>query len=340
MYRFYELIAGKDSTEPLPGEVPWSYPYGLIEKVWLVLWGVLGLSGVVFRDQIIDPNQLLVISVGMLATVLVVPQITVRLGQRAFQFGRIGLSIVSAWFTYERANQFIASLRSTSYELEMLVADRLLFGGNPSEWAQTLANPVLTEYLQVMYLGYFPMMLLVGLALLAARKDRHFYTYLLAMNFAMITCHLFYVLVPVRSPFLIADMEPYRALISYGVPLQGLWLTDTLRQQLLETTTMRYDCFPSGHTMHSLLAMYFGWKAHPYMRSVLVVIGTSIIFSTIYLRYHYAIDLIAGGAFALFWIWASHEIARRTWAHEPVAQDALGPRILSVFQHWPGKRPD
>ena len=340
MYRFFDFLRFEDRSDRPVGSLPWHYPYGVLEKIWLVLWAMVGLAGLVYRDQIVGSMHLLTVSMSMLALVLVVPQITIRLGKRLHQLGRITLSIVSAWAGYERAAQFVESFRATSYETQMILADRLLFGGNPSEWTEPLINPVLTEYLQLVYLSYFPMMLLVALALFVGRKNRTFFRYLVAMNLAMISTHVFYVLVPVRSPFLIADDPEYASLIAYTVPLQGLWWTDGLRQHLLDATSMRYDCFPSGHTMHSILAMYFGWKTNSVVRTILVIIGVSIIFSTIYLRYHYAIDLVVGAGFAGFWIWASEKITANHWAREPTPQPQLGQRVLSVLQQWSGNRPD
>ncbi len=334
MYRLFDFFHIDEYPDEADGELPWHYPYGLLEKLWLVVWALIGLTGLIYRDQIAHSNELLMVSIGMLALVLVVPQITIRLGRHAVQLGRLGLSIVSSWETYERSAQFIAAFRSTSYEPQMILADRLLFGGNPTEWAQHLINPVLTEYLQLIYLSYFPMLLLVALTLFAARQNRELFRYLVAMNLAMLSCHIFYVLVPVRSPFIIAHMDQYKSLLTYSTPLQGLWFTHALRKDLLDATTMRFDCFPSGHTMHSILAMYFGWKTNSVTRTVLIVVGVSIIFSTIYLRYHYAVDLVAGAGFALLWIWASEKLTARAYGHEPVPRHQLGQKIFSVLQQW------
>ncbi len=340
MYRFFDFLRFERVPDKSVGELPWDYPYGLLEKIWLIVWALTGLVGAVYRDHIVRSTELLTVSVAMIAAVLILPQMTIRLGQAAYQIGRVGMSIASAWAGYERSAQFVEAFRATSYETQMLLADRLLFGGNPSQWTEVLIHPALTEYLQLTYVSYFPMMLLVALALLFARKNRTLFRYLLAMNLAMISCHLFYILVPVRSPFLIADDPQYSSLIAYTIPLQGLWWTDSLRQHLLDATVMRHDCFPSGHTMHSMLAMYFGWQTHKITRAVVVVIGLSIIFSTIYLRYHYAIDLVVGAGFAVFWIWASETLTQASWAAEPAPQPQFGQRVLSVLQNLSGNRRD
>ncbi|MFW6053671.1 MAG: phosphatase PAP2 family protein, partial [Persicimonas sp.] len=253
MYRFFEIFRHDNSLESPGEELPWQYPYGLLEKIWLGLWALVAMAGLVFFNRMVDAHEVLWVSAAMIALVLAVPQLTVRIGQNAVYFGRIALSIISSWAAYQRSAQFIESFRTTSYEAEMMLADEFLFGGNPSEWTEALINPVLTEYLQLTYMAYFPMMLLVGLGLLAREKQRSFYVYLLAMNLAFISCHVFYFLVPVRSPFLIADSAQWGALISYSAPLEGLWFTEGMRQRLLDATSMRYDCFPSGHTMHSIL---------------------------------------------------------------------------------------
>ncbi|QDG49239.1 phosphatase PAP2 family protein [Persicimonas caeni] len=340
MYRFFDFLRFDQVPDKPVGELPWHYPYGLLEKIWLVVWALIGLTGAVYREHIAASTELFGVSIAVIALVLILPQITIRLNQAAYGAGRIVVSVVSSWATYERSAQFLEAFRSTSYEMEMLLADRLLFGGNPSEWTEVLINPVLTEYLQLTYVSYFPMMLLVALALFFARKNRVLFRYLLAMNLAMVSCHFFYILVPVRSPFLIADDPQYASLISYSIPLQGLWWTEHLRQNLLDATVMRYDCFPSGHTMHSMLAIYFGWKTNRAVRAIVTVVGVSIIFSTIYLRYHYAIDLVAGAGFAVFWIWASAKMTAASWNDEPTPQPQLSQKVASVLQHFSGNRPD
>jgi membrane-associated phospholipid phosphatase len=48
--------------------------------------------------------------------------------------------------------------------------------------------------------------------------------------------------------------------------------------------------------------MYLGWKFHARSRWFLYVVGVLLIVATVYQRYHYVIDLIAGAAFAVLCI--------------------------------------
>jgi len=60
------------------------------------------------------------------------------------------------------------------------------------------------------------------------------------------------------------------------------------------------DAFPSGHTSVVLIVLAFGWRLLPKWRLPLATVVASILFSTVYLSYHYFVDLLAGALIALF----------------------------------------
>ncbi|MDP4116314.1 MAG: phosphatase PAP2 family protein, partial [Bacteroidota bacterium] len=59
----------------------------------------------------------------------------------------------------------------------------------------------------------------------------------------------------------------------------------------------------SGHTMLTLITMYLAIRLKSRSRYFIVPVGTMLIFATVYLRYHYVIDLIGGAAFMMFSLW-------------------------------------
>ena len=85
-----------------------------------------------------------------------------------------------------------------------------------------------------------------------------------------------------------------------NAPLKGLWITKYLQNLLNTLENVQRDAFPSGHTAMTLLTMYFAKKYAKKYFYILLVIGSSLIFATIYLRYHYVIDVIAGFVLAYF----------------------------------------
>jgi membrane-associated phospholipid phosphatase len=67
------------------------------------------------------------------------------------------------------------------------------------------------------------------------------------------------------------------------------------------------DAFPSGHADIALLSIVLAFQFRVKIRWVIGVIGVSLIIATVYLRYHYVIDLIGGGVLAVItmytWQW-------------------------------------
>jgi len=64
------------------------------------------------------------------------------------------------------------------------------------------------------------------------------------------------------------------------------------------------DVFPSGHTMITLIVMYLSVRLRSRSRYFFVPVGSLLIVATVYLWYHYVIDLIAGFAFMVFSVWS------------------------------------
>jgi membrane-associated phospholipid phosphatase len=63
------------------------------------------------------------------------------------------------------------------------------------------------------------------------------------------------------------------------------------------------DAFPSGHTALGLVSAWLGWRMLPRARAVLVAAAAGIVFATVYLSYHYVVDVIAGAGLAVAIPW-------------------------------------
>ncbi len=178
----------------------------------------------------------------------------------------------------------------------LLAADRFLFGETPGVLLQHLLSPLLTEALLVGYLSYFGL-LLAPIALLWLRRDEASldrYVRLLVVLF--VTNLTFYLLVPAVGPrFFIPG--------AFASPVHGVLLGDWIHGLFLHTPFFR-DCFPSGHTAGTLLALVFclrrlrGWFFTALPLSLLCVSATVLC------RYHYGVDLLCALPLAA-WAWAA-----------------------------------
>jgi membrane-associated phospholipid phosphatase len=59
------------------------------------------------------------------------------------------------------------------------------------------------------------------------------------------------------------------------------------------------DCMPSGHTQIVLIVLYLAHRYEKFLFYIFFPIICGLILSTVYLRYHYVIDLFVGATIAV-----------------------------------------
>jgi len=199
---------------------------------------------------------------------------------------------------YKEMAIFIRAIRRTDADRFLADLDFRIWHAYPSIWLERIYSPLLTEYLQVVYTLFIPAVLLV--AFLLWKKGRYaefqYYAFLIALGF--LASYVGYLLVPARGPrFLLRHLEQ--------IPLQGLWFFRGMQTGLDKLESAHYDCFPSGHTELTILAWWGSRMVTNRLFRAYFAYTLSIIFATVYLRYHYTVDLLGGAILALILILAS-----------------------------------
>lgn len=108
---------------------------------------------------------------------------------------------------------------------------------------------------------------------------------------AFYLCFVGYILVPAAGP-------RYALAEAYRMPLEGTAITDFIRSFVATAENLQWDCFPSGHTAVTLVVLWYAFREERTVSCLLLPIAVLLLISTIYCRYHYVIDLIAGAALA------------------------------------------
>jgi len=206
---------------------------------------------------------------------------------------------------YKEMALLIPALRHIDADQWLANLDHWLWGVNPTVWLERITSPAATEFLQWVYTLFVPVVLLPAFLLWKRRSypEFQYFAFLIAMGY--LVSYLGYLIVPARGPrFLLASLQ--------HVPLRGLWLFQGMQTALDQLESAHYDCFPSGHTELTILAC---WSMRQFGKPVLSWLSfaytLSIIFATVYLRYHYTVDVVAGVVVALFLIWAAPFIYRK-----------------------------
>jgi len=193
---------------------------------------------------------------------------------------------------YKEMAVLVPAIRHHDADGWLAGVDFRFWGAHPTIWLERIYSPLLTEYLQLVYTLFVPAVLLVAFILWHQRRypEFQYFAFLIALGF--LASYVGYLAVPARGPrFLLKPLE--------RLPLQGLWLFHNMQHTLDRLESTAYDCFPSGHTELTVLACWMSRLVSNRLFWVYFCYTLSIIFATVYLRYHYTVDLLAGAALAV-----------------------------------------
>jgi len=215
------------------------------------------------------------------------------------QLVRLPGFFVWLYLYHRQAGVLIEELGLPTYERALSAADHRLFGGDLSVLAQSVYSPGFTELIQWAYSLYYVVLLGLPIALLMQRRAaavRHVLGTLALAHTALVATNM---LIPARWPVLLYQDPALADLITYPFPMEGLWATGWLRGSIEGGTRMLWDSMPSGHTCVTLLMLLMTRALLPRFLWVLVPLSFGLVFGTVYLRYHYGVDLLAGATLAL-----------------------------------------
>jgi membrane-associated phospholipid phosphatase len=295
------------------------------DLVVVVFFIFLSILNIIYRDRIELWFTLVLLNIGVILFAFAIAFFEEKYNNRFWR-------IIHYWYiaplillTFKELYFMIKPIRQVDYDYLFIAIDRWMFGTDPTHFLYQFSHPVLTEILQIIYgLFYF---LPIILALFLMRNKRYvaadFVVFSVIYGFYL--SYLGYFTLPGIGPrFTLHDFA------NINEDLPGLFLTNFLREMvntgesipfgtLEPDVVVQRDIFPSGHTMITLIVMYLSVKLKSRSRYFLLPIGALLIFSTVYLWYHYVIDLIGGLIFAIFSLWTGKYIFN--WWREKVGAE-------------------
>jgi membrane-associated phospholipid phosphatase len=211
----------------------------------------------------------------------------------AVAYGVYAIGVVEGSYSFFR--ETLPQINPESVDLTLYNLDLMLFGAEPAVlWEGHVTGP-LTEWFSLAYIGYFlllssfvlPILFWAGARPLAAEFG-------LAAICIFTLGHLTYTLVP--------GFGPFRGLseVFQGPLPSGYWYD--LQQRIVAVGGAQKDIFPSIHTAVPTFLTGFAFR-HRNMRPfrwvwpIVAFFAVNIVIATLYLRWHYLIDVVAGLAY-------------------------------------------
>ncbi|HYK41650.1 MAG TPA: phosphatase PAP2 family protein [Thermoanaerobaculia bacterium] len=249
---------------------------------------LLSAATVLLRDRLPDPAGT-ELRYAIMAAALLLVTFAARRMDRLPAWARFLVDFYPAAFIpvlYETLGPLIAAARGRAQDAVLIAADRALFGTDVTVWMQRWVRPPLTDLFYLSYTTYYFIALALGFVLWR-RSPPDLRRFIFSLTLCYYVSYAGYFAVPALGP-------RYALAGSHTVVLETTPISTTIERTLNELEHTKYDVFPSGHTMIAVAVLLVAFRRARDVFWILLPIATLLVISTVYCRYHYVIDVIAG----------------------------------------------
>ena len=213
--------------------------------------------------------------------------------------------------TYEMLHAVVPACWSGTIDPWLRGADLALLGADAGVLLEPLVSRPLTLLLACLYTSYY--LLPVSLGVWWYRRNRTaFREVMMGGAGALFIGYLGYLFLPAVGPHAFLAPE------TFSVALDGDFIGAAIRSlNAGHAGDFPRDAFPSLHTANGVTAILVVWR---HERRLLAIYGpcvAGIVAATVYLRFHYVVDVAAGALLAVIWQIAVVRLVARESAPAP-----------------------
>jgi membrane-associated phospholipid phosphatase len=308
------------------------------DRFLIAFWILLSLVSLILCARI--PVWRLILTANLAAVILLCALACTAhaTGSRVLGWAHDWAAFPFVAFTYKELYFMIGPIhQSRDYDQLLIAMDHALFRVNPTEWLARFSHPWVTEVLQIAYSLFYVSFIAVGLELYRRKELSQFRCFRFTIVYGFFISYLGYFCLPAVGPrFTLHDFSRIDS------DLPGLLFTPALRWFInicesippgaangVALARAQRDVFPSGHTMMTLLAVILAYRYKLKIRYGTLVTGILLILATVYLRYHYLVDTVAGALLTFPCLLTSERICSALGAIQPGSESAAAAKRLA-----------
>jgi hypothetical protein len=324
----------------LPDSVPTAWHWRLFRELAIQDWIVLAYLIILTSAVALSPDSpARTVCLGHVAPMLAVCLAVLTLvrggllrgtflAPLAYRFAVYGTVQIS----YFELRELLPLVNPSSLDAQLSFIDERILHFEPSLFMDRFVTPATTEWFAFYYFGYFALLATHVLPMVFfSRRTKLLGEFALGMIFVYATAHTFYMVVPGYGPVrFLADRYQHE------LP-PGTWLNAVLNA--VESGGAQKDIFPSLHTAGPVFLSLFSFRHRDkfpfkYTWPFVSFFSANIVIATMFLRWHYLIDVLAGialsaGGFALAARISEHEFQYR---ERSGLQPVWAPILLRPFE--------
>jgi len=189
-------------------------------------------------------------------------------------------------FFFEELQALVHAIFPGWFDRWLVAFDYGLTGVHPSVWLARFASPALNDFMQFAYMTYFLNLVILPAILYARRERLAFWTMMVSTAIANYSIYVIAILLPIESPY-------YSLASLQAKPLDGAYCTALIG--LIERFGRVHGAaFPSAHVAGSMVAALAAWRYRRWLFWVCLPFFLCMCVATVYGRYHYLADVLAG----------------------------------------------
>jgi len=209
----------------------------------------------------------------------------------------------------------LAAATTQNFDLALYQFDLAVFGTEPALAWDKHVRPATTEWFSFFYFSYYVVLLaFIAPFVFLARARGLVQEFAFGLLFVFCIGQTVYMLVPGYGPHTLLASR-------FQHPLEGpFWWK--LVAGAVNSGNARADIFPSLHTAAPVFLTLFSFRHRqlPVFRfswPVTALFTSQIVIATMFLRWHYAIDIVAGLGLAVLARWVAQRIAEPAASRSP-----------------------
>ncbi len=285
-------------------------PLGAFEWVALSYLGFSGALMVIFHKNLERPTLRIAEHFGVAVAILVITNAAYRTIRGGHSRGvTSSLSWIRDWypqavflFCFEELRILVLLIEPAWRDSVLIAFDHRLTGVYPAAWLAQFSSVWLNEAMQVAYMTYYLFLTFLGASLYRRRRDRSsdssprnpsgamamqaFWTVMTASMIGYSIGYVISIFFPVEAPFF--------AMRSLSLPPLVGGPATSLIDFIESWGRVRGGAFPSGHVLGSFVALLGAWCYRRKLFWIFLPCFIAMCVSTIYGRYHYIADILAG----------------------------------------------
>ncbi len=206
--------------------------------------------------------------------------------QRFWHFWRHWYPHLYFLFCFEELGRLVHLVQPGWQDAKLIAFDHWLTGVHPTVWLEQFATPARNDFMQFVYLTYFTYLLVVGGVLYYRRDWRAYWA---VMTYSAVGYGIGYVIAicfPIESPW-------FSMVGAWHGDLRGGPATSVINF-IEHYGRVRGAAFPSEHVAGAVAATWGAWRHRRWLFWVMLPLVACMCVSTIWGRYHYVADVIAG----------------------------------------------